>query len=110
RQGEEALEQAEVVEDVERGRMDGVPAEIPQEVGVLLQHADLHAGAREQIAEHQSRRAAAGDAALGRVHPRMLVRRRRYRDASGSASSCVLESGTPECPGGGIGRRTSFRY
>jgi hypothetical protein len=45
--------------------MDGVAAEIAQEVGVLLQHDDADAGAREEQAEHHPRRPAAGDAAGG---------------------------------------------
>ena len=44
--------------------MDRVAAEVAQEVGVLLQHDDVDAGAREQEAEHHAGRPAAGDAAL----------------------------------------------
>ena len=43
--------------------MDGVAAEIAQEIGVLLQHDDVDAGAREQKAEHHAGRPAADDAA-----------------------------------------------
>ena len=46
--------------------MHGVAAEVAQEVAVLLQHHGLHAGARQQEAQHHARRAAAHDAALGR--------------------------------------------
>jgi hypothetical protein len=44
--------------------MDRVAAEVAQEVVVLLQHRHAHASARQQVAEHQAGRAAAGDAAL----------------------------------------------
>ena len=37
--------------------MDGVAAEVAQEVGVLLEHHDIDAGARQQIAEHHAGRA-----------------------------------------------------
>ena len=33
--------------------MDGVAAKVAQEVGVLLEHDDVDAGARQQEAEHQ---------------------------------------------------------
>jgi len=54
-------------------------AKIAQEVGMLLQDDDIHAGAREQEAEHHSGGPAAGDAAacveIARCHdhaPRIL--------------------------------------
>ena len=46
--------------------MNGVAAEIAEEIGVLLQHHDLNAGARQQESEHHSGGPAAGDAALRR--------------------------------------------
>ena len=64
RQLQELVEQAELVHDLERRGMDGVAAEIAQEVAVLLQHDDVDAGARQQEAQHHARRPAAGDAAL----------------------------------------------
>ena len=45
---EERLEDAELVEQFERGRMDGVAAEVAEEVGVLLEHGDVHAGTRQE--------------------------------------------------------------
>ena len=45
--------------------MNRVAAEIAKEIGVLLQHHDLNAGARQQESEHHAGGAAAGDAALG---------------------------------------------
>ena len=46
--------------------MNRVAAEIAEEIGVLLQHHDMNAGARQQESEHHSGGAAAGDAALRR--------------------------------------------
>ena len=65
RQLEEFIEQPELVHDLERRGMNGVAAEIAQEVGVLLQHHHVDAGAREQEAEHHAGGPAAGDAACG---------------------------------------------
>ena len=66
RPAQERIEQAELVHDAQRRRMDRVAAEVAQEVGVLLEHDRAHSGASEQVAEHHSRRTAAGDAALRR--------------------------------------------
>jgi hypothetical protein len=66
---QEGVEQAQLVQHLERGRVHGVPAKVAQEVEVLLQHDHAHAGAREQQAEHHAGRAAARDAAAWRgVH------------------------------------------
>ena len=46
--------EADLVEQVQRGRMDGVAPEVPQEVGVLLQHDDVDTLPREQQPEHDS--------------------------------------------------------
>ena len=67
RQAVELVEQAELVEKAQGDRVHRVPAEVAQEVGVLLQHGDLDAGARKQQAEKQSRRAAPDDRACRRV-------------------------------------------
>ena len=65
---EEVVEQPELIHDLERRGMDGVAAEVAEEIGVLLQHDDLDAGAGEQEAEHHAGRSAAGDAtACGEV-------------------------------------------
>ena len=45
--------------------MNGVAAKVAQEVGVLLEHDDVDAGARQQVAEHEPARAAADDTAAG---------------------------------------------
>ena len=61
---EEILKDPELVHDLERRWVDGVAAEIAQEIGVLLQHHDVDAGARQEKAEHHAGRAASGDGAL----------------------------------------------
>ena len=45
--------------------MHGVAAKIAKEIGMLFQHDDVDAGARQQEAKHHSGRAAAGDGAFG---------------------------------------------
>ncbi len=66
REPQELVEQPELVQHLERRRMDRVTAEVPQEVRVLLEHHDRHPGARQQEPEHHPRRATADDAALDR--------------------------------------------
>ena len=51
--------------------MDRVAAEVAQEVGVLLEHHDVDAGARQQQAEHHAGRPAADDAAARVGDPRL---------------------------------------
>jgi hypothetical protein len=63
RQLQEFVEKPQFLHDVERRGMDRVAAEVAQEIGVLLQHHDVDAGARQQEAEHHSRRTAARHAA-----------------------------------------------
>ena len=64
RQLEELVEQAELAHQLEGRGMNGVAAEVAQEVAVLLQHDDVDAGARQQKTEHHPGRPAAGNAAL----------------------------------------------
>ena len=63
RQFEEIVEQAEFCHHIERRGMNGVASEIAQEVGMFLEHDDVHAGAREQEAEHEPARSPTDDAA-----------------------------------------------
>jgi hypothetical protein len=63
RQLQELIQQAKLVDDFERGRVDGIAAEVAQEVGMLLQHHDVDAGARQQQPQHHAGGPAAGDAA-----------------------------------------------
>ena len=66
--------QAELDHQLKRRGMNRVAAKIAEEIGVLLQHRHMNAGAREQKPEHHPGRAAAGYAALRRDpcvgHPR----------------------------------------
>ena len=41
----------ELVENFEGGRMDGVAAKVAQEIAVLLEDNDRHAGAGKQVAD-----------------------------------------------------------
>ena len=68
-----------LVEDAQRRRMHRVAAEVAQEVAVLLEHDGAHAGTPQQVAEHHSGRAAAGDAALRRGRRIAAGRRHRMR-------------------------------
>ena len=65
RECEELVEEAELVEELERGGMDGVAAEVAEEVFVLFEHGDVDAGAGEEEAEHDAGGASADDAAGG---------------------------------------------
>ena len=60
---EEIVEQAQFVDHLQGRGMDGVAAEIAEEVRVLLEHDHVDAGAREKEAEHHAGRSAAGNAA-----------------------------------------------
>jgi len=61
RQPEEGLGESQLVQHLQRGRVDGVAAEITQKIRVLLEHRDAQAGAHEQQTQHHPRRSAAGD-------------------------------------------------
>ena len=67
RERRERRTEAEFVEQAQRARVHGVTAEVAQEVGVLLHHGDVDAGAGEQQAKHHARGPAAGDQACRRV-------------------------------------------
>jgi hypothetical protein len=68
RQLEELLQQAKLVHQFERGRMDGVAAEVAQEIGVFFQHDDIDAGARKQQAQHHAGRTAPNNTACRLNH------------------------------------------
>ena len=68
RQLEKLLQQAKLVHQLQRRGMDGVAAEIAQEISVLLQHDDIDAGARQQQTQHHAGRTAANDAACRLNH------------------------------------------
>ncbi len=67
---EEGVEYAKLVHDLQSGRVNGVAAEITQEVRVLLENDHLDSGADKKVAEHHPCRAAAGNAAAGFDHVR----------------------------------------
>ena len=71
--------------------MDGVAAEVAQEVAVLLQHHGPHPGARQQEAQHHARRPAAHDAAPGRDQSSIS---RSTRPVAVMASSAGTPSGS----------------
>ena len=73
--------------------MDGVAAEVAQEVAVLLQDDRLDAGARQQEAQHHAGRAATHDAALGGDRRHSSISR-NTRPVAVMASS----AGTPSGP------------
>ena len=60
---EEIVEQPELVHHFERRGMDGVAAEVAQEVGMLLEHEDIHTRTCEEKAEHHAGWSTAGDGA-----------------------------------------------
>ncbi len=68
RQLQKVVEQAKLVHHVQGGGVNRVAAKIAQKVAMLFQDDNAHAGARQQEAQHHTRRAAAGDATL-RLHP-----------------------------------------
>jgi hypothetical protein len=65
RECEKAIEQAELVKELQRGGVDGVAAEVAVEVSVFFEDGDGDAGAGEKEAEHDSGWASADDAAGG---------------------------------------------
>src|SRR5262249_341389 len=62
---QEFVKESELVHELEGRRVDGVPAEIAEEIGVLLEDDDVQACAGEQEAEHHAGRAAARNATSG---------------------------------------------
>ena len=63
--GEEGVEDAQLVHEVEGGGVDGVAAEVAKEVFVLFEDGDVVAVSGEEIAEHHAGWASAYDAAGG---------------------------------------------
>ena len=87
RQREESIEDAELVHQLQGRRVDGVAAEVAQEIGVLLQHHDVDAAAGEEKAEHHSRRSAPDHATGG---PDLLMSRRNL--ALGRTGACSVHA------------------
>jgi hypothetical protein len=63
REGEEGVEDAQLVNEIEGGGMDGVAAEVAEEVFVFFKYGDVDALTGEQEAEHDAGRSSADDAA-----------------------------------------------
>ena len=81
---EKARKHPELVEDFHRRRMDRVPAEIAEEVGVLFEDADIAAGASEQESGHDPGGTATDD-------DQVTVAFRRH-DASGLTGAALFEN------------------
>ncbi len=60
---QELVEKSKVMQRFERGGMDRVTAKIAQKIRVFFENQHFDASSRQQISQHHSRRAAAGDAA-----------------------------------------------
>src|ERR1700760_133481 len=65
---QQRVEQAQLVEQIERRGMNRVAPEIAQEIAMLLQHARTYPGAGEEIPPPHPRRSAAGDDDLEIAH------------------------------------------
>ena len=65
---QELVEYPELVHQLGGRRMDGVPAEVAEEVTVLFHDEGRHTRPREQIAEHHPGRSATGHEAGGRPY------------------------------------------
>ena len=63
--GEEGVEDAEFVHELESRGVDGVTAEVSEEVFVLFEDGDVVAVTGEEISEHHAGGASAYDAAGG---------------------------------------------
>jgi hypothetical protein len=58
--------QSELVDEIDGGRMDGVPSKIAEEIRMLLEHDHIDASPREQESQHHPGRTAARDDTLRR--------------------------------------------
>src|SRR5687767_16035212 len=67
RLAEKLGEQTELVHELEGRRMDGVAAEIAEEIAMFFEHEHVESGAREEETEHHSGGAGADDATAGAI-------------------------------------------
>jgi hypothetical protein len=58
------IQQPELMHHLQCKGMDGVPAEIAEEIGMLLEHDDRHSDAGQHQAKHHPGRSSADDATL----------------------------------------------
>jgi hypothetical protein len=65
RDAEEIVEEAEFVDELKSGGVDGVAAEVAEEVGVFFEDEDFDTGASEEEGEDHAGGAASGDEAGG---------------------------------------------
>ena len=64
RQLQEVVENAELVENFQRRRMNSIAAEIPEKIRVLLEDGDVDARAREEKPKHHAGGSATTDATV----------------------------------------------
>src|SRR5690606_25118416 len=83
REREDALGEADLVQQIERSGVERVAAEAAVEVGVFFEDGDRHAAPGEQEGEHHPGRPAADD------HARRLARRRRARLLPGAGHPAI---------------------
>ena len=69
------IQNPQLVHHFERGRMDGVAAEVAEEIGVLLEDNDVNRHPRKKKAQHHARWSASNDAA---ARPQYLRHARKY--------------------------------
>jgi hypothetical protein len=62
---QELIQQTEFVHHLQRGRVNGVSAKIPQKIAVFFEDDDIHSRSCEQIAKHHAGRTASDDTTLG---------------------------------------------
>ena len=65
RQLQKVVQEVQLIEKLQRGRMDGIAPEITEEIAMLLEHDHLHTGASQQIAQHHPCGAATDDTTRG---------------------------------------------
>ena len=100
---EELLKQSEFVHELEGRGVDRIAPEVPKEIGVLLEHDDVHAGAGEQKCQHDAGGTAAHDATAsfnGCSH-----RSDRCASDADSAYERQAVTATRKVAGVGLGRR-----
>ena len=56
------VEQPQLAHDLECRGVDRIAAEVAQEIGMLFEHRDIHAGTGQEKPQYHPGRAAAGDA------------------------------------------------
>src|SRR5215831_18323737 len=109
----ESVGESDVVENLERRRMDRVAAKVSKKVRVLFQHDDRDAGSREQEAQHRASRPAAGDTAAGGVRHTICVSGSRgmisaHTTYSSRATGPVTSVATAQVSRTSVGSRSKY--